>query len=83
VTEVVAVAVLLHVPVPVAEGVAEGVALLEKDTLPVLLADEPILRDAVREAARVELAEGVGEGVGEGVPVPVGVLVPEPVSLGV
>ena len=71
------------VPVDVPEGVRDAVALLERDTLPVLLADAPGLSEAVGEAVTVLLAESVVEGVGAAVPVPVLVGVPVAVGLGV
>ena len=71
------------VPVDVPEGVRDAVALLERDTLPVLLADAPGLSEAVGEAVTVLLAESVVEGVGAAVPVPETVGVPVAVGLGV
>jgi len=60
-------------PVDVAEGVREAVALLEIDTLGVLLEEAPGLRVAVGETDVVELEEVVVEGVKDPVPVPLGV----------
>ena len=49
------------VPVDVPEGVRDAVALLERDTLPVLLAEAPGLSEAVGEAVKVgdELKEAL------------------------
>ncbi len=72
------------VPVDVPEGVRDAVALLERDTLPVLLAEAPGVSEAVGEAVTVLLlAESVVEGVRELVPVPLGVGVPAPVPVGI
>jgi hypothetical protein len=71
-------------PEDVPEGVRVAVALLERDTLGVLLAEAPVLKEAVGLAVRVELAEIVLDGVMEPVPVPlrVGVGVGVPVGVG-
>ena len=64
-------------------GVAVGVAvsLLEKERIPVLLAEGPSANDAVGENDTVELAESVVLGVKEAVPVAEGM--GEPVEVGV
>jgi hypothetical protein len=83
--------VKLAVPVPVPVGVevlvglgvGGGVPLLEREVLPVLDDEAPLVREAVGEALTVELAESVGEGVREPVPLPLLVSVPEGVAVGV
>jgi hypothetical protein len=68
-------------PVPLPDPVCDGVALLDRDVLPVLDCDAPEVSEAVGEALSVLEAERVEEGVGGGV----GVALPleEPVLLGV
>ncbi len=63
------------VGVPVGEGVgvAGGVALLEREALPVLEGEAPLVSEAVGETLMVELAESVALGVKGAVPVPLGV----------
>ena len=60
-----------------------GVALLERDTLAVMLALAPRVREGVGEAERVELPESVVLGVGAAVPVLLPVGEPVGVWLGV
>ena len=70
-------------PVPLVDTVCDGVALLDKDVLPVFDGDAPAVSDAVGEALSVELAEMVEEGVGPAVPLLLPVGVPEEVAEGV
>ena len=63
--------VCVPLPVAVLLGLWLGVALLDSEMLPLLLADAPVVRDAVGDADTVLLPLTVEDGVGCAVPVPV------------